>query len=129
MLAGAVLFTGRSRTLLAGVFLPPAMLLTTIWRNQVLGWQFAGYDLNVLALLAMTLLAHLAIGHSLLRRQSSLAITAAVLAGGGLVVTAASAGAREYPIQMMLEWAGLAASSAAAILLVVSVFRPVTAKT
>jgi len=34
VLAGAIYFSGRSRTLLTGIALPPALLAATIWRQQ-----------------------------------------------------------------------------------------------
>ncbi len=62
VLAGAVVFRGPRRGLLAGLLLPPSMLLATIWRHRV--WDFPGSWLavNLILLCVMALAAQWAIG-------------------------------------------------------------------
>jgi len=61
VLTGAVVFRGPRRGLLAGLLLPPSMLLATIWRYRV--WDFAGSWLavNLILLCVMALAAQWAI--------------------------------------------------------------------
>ena len=60
VLAGAVLLQGPRRTWLAGVFLPPAMLLATAWRQSGWGLEYQGYSLQLLPMLAAVLLVSFA---------------------------------------------------------------------
>ncbi len=58
LLAGGAFFGGRNRTLLAGVCLPAALLLATVWQEKVLLLQRWGYAIQTLLLIVMVLMAH-----------------------------------------------------------------------
>lgn len=59
VLAGAVLLHGRGRTMLAGVFLPMALLLSRLWSEMIWPVSRGGFSLSLVLLLLLTLLAHL----------------------------------------------------------------------
>ena len=107
MLAGALLLRGPRRTLLAGMFLPPALLLATAWRQSGWGLEYEGYSLQLLLLPAgaglMALGARAASGKS--RRGWHWA--AAWIAGGAVAVLCASTNFSSPAALEALRWAGV----------------------
>ena len=65
LLAGGILWIGRGRTILSGLFLPISVLLVTAWRQEVTALadvqRSSGYALQLLLLICMLLSAHLAL--------------------------------------------------------------------
>ena len=61
VLAGGLYFSGRGRSLVAGLCLPPALLLAGAWRMGVWDLPWRGYYLQLLLLVAGTLAAHAAL--------------------------------------------------------------------
>ena len=96
LLAGGWILTGSRKSLRAGLCLPLALLLTTIWREQVPGLRSAsalGYATQGLLLAAMVLTAQLAMARSLRfphRRWVLMTSLAAAVIGTAVVATQAS---------------------------------------
>ena len=107
MLAGALLLKGPRRTLLAGMCLPPAFLLTTAWRQSGWGLEYEGYSLQLLLLLAgaglMALGARSAEGTN--RRGWHWA--AAFIAGGAVAVLCVSTNFTSPATLSALRWTGV----------------------
>ncbi len=93
ILAGGAYFGGRGRTLLAGLCLPLAMLLTVIWRQGVWNYQIEGYAVQVLVLAIMAFVVYAAFSQALAGRRirKPLAIPAATCCMCSLVVLAGAA--------------------------------------
>jgi hypothetical protein len=113
MLAGALLFTGSGRTLLAGLCLPPAMLLATAWRQGAWAWdmQLWGFDGQCLQLAMMVLCLHVATRIAIRSRGPGRwsALGAALLLAAGVLLTACVATADGSAARKDLYVAGLAA--------------------
>jgi ribose/xylose/arabinose/galactoside ABC-type transport system permease subunit len=62
VLAGAAFFAGRSRTLLVGIALPPALLAATIWRQQAWLAPYLSPAWHMALLIIATLVAQLTLG-------------------------------------------------------------------
>jgi len=111
ILAGAWFFGGRSRSLLAGLCLPVALLMATIWWQVVWAWnmELKGYSMQLVQLAAMLIAAHLAIAHLQSRRfrYRWLAAAGAALTVGGILVTAGIAWAGDFRAVAALYVAGL----------------------
>jgi len=122
ILAGAAFFTGQGRTLLAGLCLPAAMLVTTIWRQEVCNLQVHGYAVQVILLAGMTFVVHRGMVRSLWggRAAQPLAAAGTVLAVAGLLVFAGAAAAEYYAARRLLHAAGGAAWLAGALVIVVA---------
>jgi ribose/xylose/arabinose/galactoside ABC-type transport system permease subunit len=110
ILAGAAFFAGRSRALLAGLCLPAAMLLATIWRQEVWAWNMkvSGYDMQLVQLAAMLIGAHLAMSHLLSGRfrHRWLAAASAATAAAGILTTASAAMAGGFSAMALIYVAG-----------------------
>lgn len=89
VLAGAVVFRGPGRSLLAGVLLPPAMLVATVWQFQVWDVPDCPVAVSGLALTGMVLAAQWAFvrsaGAGAVRH-----LLCPALAAGGIAVVAVS---------------------------------------
>jgi len=112
LLAGAAFFAGRGRAMLACLCLPAAMLIVTIWRQEIRAWdmEFDAYSLQLAQLAVMVVAAHLAMARLLSRRYERRlpAATAAVLTTLGILVTAAAAWAEHFSPAAALYLAGAA---------------------
>jgi len=140
VVAGGAFLGGPGRALLAGVYLPVAMLAVTIWRQQIGGYHAGGYDLHVLALAVMTLVAHPAAYGALMSRRCrrSASIAAGALTVGGIIALAVSAEAGMLQRATGLTWGqfsrptlrtalsaiGIAAWAAGAALWLIARLRP-----
>ena len=97
VLAGSALFLGRGRTMLAGLCLPPALLIATIWQQEVwVALRWRGYALGSGLLVGLTGIAHLAAavigaGPRTSRRLAAGSFTLAVTA---IIVLTISIGSR-----------------------------------
>ena len=95
VLAGGVFLARRGRELLAGMSLPAALLLVTIWRQKA--WHLPapgqGYALQLLVLVGMTIVVHLAFARYLDARGSgqNWPMASALMTLAGLAVVAAAA--------------------------------------
>jgi len=118
ILAGGLLLGGRSRTLLAGICLPPALLVATIWRQEVWPLQINGYDLNLVLLMAMTLAAHASLSAAvgLGRRRWTLAAVMTVM---GVLLAAGAPATGSYAAGRAFTAAGIILSLGGLIVLLV----------
>jgi len=100
LLAGGAFLARPGRELLAGMSLPPAMLIATVWRQKV--WLLPtawGYDLQLVVLIGMVAGTQIALARFAAVRASPrarnwpLAAAILTLAGMALVASAASAAA------------------------------------
>ena len=122
ILAGAVFFGGRGRSLLAGLCLPGAMLLATFWRQRVWNYQFEGYCVQLLLLTGMVLVAHAAMAQVLAGRyvRKPLAIPSALCAAAGVVALAFAANLTGHAGRTRLYALALAIWLVGAVLLIAS---------
>ncbi|MFP4053400.1 MAG: hypothetical protein ACLFV7_06005, partial [Phycisphaerae bacterium] len=121
VLCGALLFAGRGRTLLCGVWLPGALLVATMWRQQT--WYFSAgiYELQLAVLTLEVLVAQGSLRRIFARqgrRRGPARLTAAV-AIGALVLFALSGYSPSPAMRRSLQYVSLAAGSLAAVALVV----------
>jgi len=61
LLAGAGVFAGRGKTVLACLFVPLGVVLADEWLQQVYDWQVGGYHVQVAILIVMVLGAYKAV--------------------------------------------------------------------
>jgi ribose/xylose/arabinose/galactoside ABC-type transport system permease subunit len=106
VLAGALLLKGPRRTLLAGVCLPPALMLTTAWRQSGWGLEYQGYSLQLLLLLAGAGLMALSGRATLGPGRRDWFMTAAILAGGAVTVLCVSTNFEAPLVLAALRWTG-----------------------
>lgn len=109
ILAGGMFFGGRGRTMLAGVCLPPALLLVTIWRQEVWNLSFRGYELQLALLAGLVIVIHLALAETIRLRTGgrSWALAGSILTVAGLLVMTASAGIVAHRKVALLHLAGM----------------------
>jgi len=122
VLAGALYFGGRGRALVAGLCLPPALLLADIWRMHVWDLPWQGYYLQLLLLGAFAGGAYWALSRAHVGRYVSrpLSVPAAACTAVGLVLFA-SAGYADRPVfRDTVHAAALALWAVGIALLVVS---------
>ena len=88
VLAGAALFGGRGRTLLAMICLPSALMLATLWRQEAWDFYFYGYELQMILLLGMILMVHRAIDQVLSVRSTGrwLALASMAMTASGILI-------------------------------------------
>jgi len=122
LLAGACLFAGRGRALLALVALGPATLAATVWRVEVAHLSVGPFHLQVVLLLGMTIVAQLAITHVANARRDRIAFAAMPtgLTFHGIVVFAIAAMADGLAFRRICQVGGLAVWLVGAALLVIS---------
>jgi ribose/xylose/arabinose/galactoside ABC-type transport system permease subunit len=121
ILAGAALLGGRGRTLIVGVALPPAMLVATAWRQEIWSISFHGIAVQMILLIAMTLVAHRAIlGALAWKPGQGLAIAASVATASSLLVLAGSAGVSGLSARLTFHLAALALFVTGTFLLLLS---------
>jgi len=109
VLAGGLFLGGRSRTLIAGILLPPALLVATAWQQNVLPSLLGGYDAHVLLLVGMaaTVQAIWALASNPTQPRQSGLLLAATAGAGGVLLTAGTAWA-PYPAWLVLGGLGIA---------------------
>ena len=122
ILAGGAFFTGRGRVLLAVLCLPATILAATIWRLQVVHLPFHGYCLQMVLLVGMTIVTHLAVLHAIARRRAhpALCVAAIALTLAGELLFACAAKAEGRLGRELFHISGLAGWTIGAVLLVVS---------
>jgi len=110
ILAGGAFFGGRRRTILAGLCLPGALLLTTIWRQEVGILPLAGYQLQVPLLGGMCIVVQVAMAGAITSRrpERTVAVTGAALAVLGVLLVARSACLEGLAGRRVSHLAGLA---------------------
>jgi hypothetical protein len=117
--AGGLFMAGRGRGLLSAACLPAGVFLASIWR--VRGWRvtLGGYDLDMLLLAGMVLVAHRAAGAVIASggRDRCWTIPGAVLTALGVLVMVGSARAIHYHSRWPLLWAGLSIWAAGALVM------------
>ncbi len=123
LLAGAAFYVHGGGTLLAGILLPPAMLLSIIWRDVwFLGYE--GWDMQVLLLIGMVLVLHLAAGRALrpiIRLRWAYTLAALAALAGLLVMASARHGDwqsqnSKHVVGLVLAGASLALCGLAALI-------------
>ena len=131
VLAGSALFSGRGRTALAVLCLPAAMLIATIWRQEVVHLPLRGYSLQMLLLIGMTICAHVAImrSESLRGRGIVLGALSIALTISGMLLLACSAATQAGPTERLLHSGGIGVWALGSVLLLVSRFRSRTPAT
>lgn len=121
-LAGGAFLSGTGRTVLAAVYLPVALVLATLWRQEV--WQFeaSGYWLQLLLLVGMVIVSQMAAGEAMAARRPGrgMAIAAAALTAVGIVTLGGSSGIDSRFALTVFRLAGMAAWLAGAVLLVIA---------
>ncbi len=124
VLAGGLLYGGRGRTLLACVWLPPALLVSAIWWLRTHYFHAGGLELQALVLAAMVVVVHVAARRAVAGAGNARrAKLAALIAGGGLVVFGVSAYAPGPTVRKLLQLAGLLAAGGAGVVLATSAIR------
>ncbi len=122
ILVGGAFLSGTGRTVLAAAYLPAAMVLITVWRQEV--WQFdaGGYWLQLLLLIGMVLVSQMAAGQAMASRRpgSGMAIAAAALTAVGIVTLGGSAGIDSRSALTVFRTAAMAAWLVGAVLLVIA---------
>jgi hypothetical protein len=112
LLAGGLFLGRRGRELLAGMSLPSALLICTIWRQKA--WNLPapglGWDLQMLVLMGMVIATHLAFGRyaearGTGRRLPSVGVLLTII---GIAAVAAAANFRYWPVHDALHLAGIA---------------------
>jgi ribose/xylose/arabinose/galactoside ABC-type transport system permease subunit len=124
LLAGGAFLAGRGRTLLAAVFLPGALLLTNLWRQEVWLFQWHAYPLQVALLGCLVLLVHAAGSDFTAGTRAYRAgpLASGLLAVAGIVLLAEGAAVRPGTGRW-IQAAGLAIWALAAGVLLVSRVR------
>jgi rhamnose transport system permease protein len=124
LLAGGTFLGGRGRTLLAAVFLPGALLLTNLWREDVWLFQWHAYPLQVALLVCLVLLVQAAGSDFTAGKRAYRAgpLASAVLAAAGIVLLAVGAAIRP-DTGRWIQSAGLAIWALAAGVLLVCRLR------
>lgn len=122
VLCGAMLCASSGRVLLAGVYLPAALLVATMWRQQTFYFDAGGYELQLAVLVGEVLLAQWAIRRRLTssRRQTLLNLAVAVSLAG-LAVFAASGWTFRPTIRGAMQYVSLALAGGAGGLLLADV--------
>ncbi len=122
VLAGGAFLSGTGRTLLAALYLPAALVLATLWRQEV--WQFeaSGYWLQLLLLVGMVIVSQMAGGEAMAGRRPgrAMAMAAAALTAVGIVTLGGSSGIDSRAALTVFRLAGMAAWFAGAVLLVIA---------
>ncbi len=112
LLAGGLFLSRRGRELLAGLSLPSALLICTIWRQKA--WNLPapglGWDLQMLVLMGMVIAVHLAFGRYVEARGTGrrLPQVGVLLTVTGIAIVAAAANFRYWPVHDALHLAGIA---------------------
>lgn len=116
LIAGAVVLSGRGRTFRVCMMLPPAVLLATLWRQNVWPARIGGYWLQLPALIAIVLTVHLSARQAKGRkgRHRLPPACAGVAALAALVLMGYSPAASSPAQRQLLQYAGAAAGACGA---------------
>ena len=112
LLAGGLFLGRQGRELLAGMSLPSALLICTIWRQKA--WNLPapgmGWELQMLVLMGMVIATHLAFGRYVEARGTGrrLPSVGVLLAVTGIAAVAAAANFRYWPVHDALHLVGIA---------------------
>jgi hypothetical protein len=110
---------GNGRVMLAGVWLPVALLVATMWRQQTFYFDAGGYELQLLALAGEALPVQWAARRLMgSARWPNLVRLSLVCGAGGLVVFGASAYTLRPALRGGLQYASLAVAFVGAVLLI-----------
>ncbi|MGA2266538.1 MAG: hypothetical protein ABSH10_08945 [Phycisphaerae bacterium] len=122
ILAGGAMLGGRGRTMLMGLALPLALLTATIWRQEVALLFYGIVEVNLLILIGMVLVAHIAIDNALSWRQGGRWLAAMALAAlvGGMAMLAASGWVADLAGRRAFELLALGLWLAGAVMLLIS---------
>jgi simple sugar transport system permease protein len=122
VLAGGAMLGGRGRTMLMGLSLPLALLTATIWRQEVALLFYGIVEVNILILIGMAIVAHMAIDNALSWRQGSrwLAVMALAALVGGMAMLGASGRVADLAGRRAFELMALGLWLAGVVLLLVS---------
>ncbi len=125
ILAGTLFLDRKGRQLLCVASLPPALLLSTIWRQKV--WYLpaptVGLELQMLVLVGMAITVHLAFGRYLDARGTGRRLPSAsvFLAVGGLATVAAAGNFDRFAARDIFHAAGIAVWLAGTAMVVASI--------
>jgi ribose/xylose/arabinose/galactoside ABC-type transport system permease subunit len=126
LLCGAIVFQGRGRVLLAGILLPVALLVVTLWEQLAWPASWGGYSVPLLWLLLLFGLAQGETLWALQRRKTAqatrtawLGMSAGTLAAMLLVITIRL----EPPSAEVVRWLAAGSAGVGAVLLAVDVHR------
>ena len=110
ILAGGLFLGRRGRELLAGMSLPAAMLIVTIWRQKAWNLPGLGLALQLLVMTGMTIAVHLAFGQYVDARGSGrrLPTASVLLTVSGITLVAAAANFQSRLVHELFHLAGLA---------------------
>lgn len=117
ILAGGAILAGRSRTLLAALLLPFALLVVTYWRQHVWDLDFHGYSLQLLPLIAALVLAAQASLRAMRGDAAERTILAALAGLAGVLLLTVSGAPHTHTVRLVLRYNALALSALSAILL------------
>jgi len=112
LLAGGLFLGRRGRELLAGLSLPSALLICTIWRQKA--WNLPapglGWELQMLVLMGMVIAVHLAFGRYVEARGTGRRLpgVGVLLTVAGIAAVAAAANFRYWPVHDALHLVGIA---------------------
>ncbi len=122
VLSGALLCAGSGRVMLAGVWLPVALLVATMWRQQTFYFDAGGYELQLAVLAGEVLLAQWALRRRLSSPARPTLLNVALAAGlAGLAVFAASGWTFRPMVRGAMQYASLALAAGACVLLAADV--------
>ncbi len=112
LLAGGLFLGRRGRELLAGLSLPSALLICTIWRQKA--WNLPapglGWALQMFVMMGMVIAVHVAFGRYVEARGTNRRLPAVAMLQTlvGIAIVAAAANFRYWPVHDALHLAGLA---------------------
>ena len=116
LIAGAAVLSGRGKTFRVCLMLPPAVLLATLWRQNVWPARFGGYCLQLLALIVIVVTVHLSARQAQQRKgmRRLLPVGAGVVALAGLVLMGYSPAAASPAQRQLLQYLGAMAGACGA---------------
>jgi len=122
ILAGATLFAGPGRTALVALTIAPALLVSTVWRVQVAHLPGMGFQLQMVLLIGMTIVAYLAVVHAdragrAGRWRTVLSGCAVALTFAGIIILAMAAEPVSLPARMAFQAGGVTTWLAGAVML------------
>ncbi len=110
ILAGGLFLGRKGRELLAGMSLPVAMLIVTIWRQKTWNLPGLGLALQMLVMTGMTIAVHLAFGQYVAARGSrrKMPTISVLLTVSGITLVAAAANFDHRLVREVFHVAGIA---------------------
>ncbi|HAU37595.1 MAG TPA: hypothetical protein DCX07_07735, partial [Phycisphaerales bacterium] len=118
-MAGGMLLGGRGRAMLAAVLLPPTMLLATVWWLNTVPIEIAGIPPQLVVLIALVLIAHLATARALSPKDGAcvLAVVAMAVSVAGLLTAGWAARHSAWGAKVRLMATGVGLGGGAVLLL------------